>query len=140
VKRVVQMLRAATLFFSLLALASSDAFSAAAIKKAPVPKEAQAIINKTRQAVGAKDFAKLRALMISEFTWSFGGDGDADQAIEAWRKDPQYMKQMSAVLKRGCHADDVDRVICPGKGGMGFRAAYVKTEAGWRMEYFVAGD
>jgi hypothetical protein len=78
--------------------------------------------------------------MLNEFTWSFGGDVDADQAIEAWRESKQYMRELPDVLKRGCYSRDIDKVICPGKGSMDFRAGFVNTKAGWRMEYFVEGD
>jgi len=105
-----------------------------------LPLEARATIAQLRQAATAKDFAKLRSLMTGEFTWSFGGDANADQAIAAWRDDSTYLQGLRATLDQGCHRSAQDELECPGRGGGGFRAGLVKTPAGWRLQYLVAGD
>jgi hypothetical protein len=105
-----------------------------------LPQEARATIAQLRDAAAAKDFAKLRSLMTGEFTWSFGGDADADQAIAAWRDDSSYLHGLRATLNQGCHRSAQDELECPGKGGGDFRAGLVRTPAGWRLQYLVAGD
>lgn len=114
--------------------------TAAEPASSPLPHDARATIAQLRQAATAKDFAKLRSLMTGEFTWSFGGDANADQAIAAWRDDGSYLQGLRATLDQGCHLSTQDELECPGKGGGGFRAGLVKTPAGWRLQYLVAGD
>lgn len=108
---------------------------------AGIPPEAHAVIRRVHAAATTKDFSVLRALMVKEFTWSFGGDGDADQAIEAWKGDVSTVRQLVRVTGRRCsfHGSN-ERIQCPPKAGYGYRAGFMKTEQGWRMSYFVAGD
>ncbi|MBB3121003.1 hypothetical protein [Pseudoduganella violacea] len=111
------------------------------LAKKPIPAEAHLIIQKVRAAAKRKDFSTLRKLMVPEFTWSFGGDGDADQAIDAWRRDPRVMKELFRITGHRCaFASNEENIQCPPNAGYDYRAGFEKTEHGWRMTYFVAGD
>jgi len=114
--------------------------SASSQKKRSLPQKADAVIQKVTGYAKKKELSKLRALMVKEFTWSFGGDNDADQAIDEWRQNPKYLKALVQVLKQGCDVAAPDRIECLGNGNDDFRAGFVNTSDGWRMEYFVAGD
>jgi hypothetical protein len=128
------------------------AASLLAISAAPNPgklsPEASAVIDRVRQAAERRDWTTLRNSMVKEFLWSFGGDRDADQAIEAWRNRPEYVRELSRVLRMGCRVDKTryggetkaERIKCDGTGGTHFRAGFINTSEGWKLEYFVAGD
>ena len=106
----------------------------------PLPSEARAAVRRLALAAEQKDLKAIRAAMIKEFTWSFGGDNDADQAVEEWRKDPRYLRQLGRVLRGRCNLRDRDHVDCPGGGGLSFRAGFVEVDAAWKLEFFVEGD
>jgi hypothetical protein len=106
----------------------------------PPPKGAVEAIRIAADAAKKKDFPAVRQLMIDKFSWSFGGDSDADQAIEEWKKERRYLVALEQVLRRGCRAADAAHVECPGRGGLKFRAGFLKTAKGWKLEYFVEGD
>jgi predicted lipid-binding transport protein (Tim44 family) len=132
--------RAAALIVMTVFSLGSGAAAAMNPETVQLPQDARTAIAQLQKAAQAQDFAKLRTLMIDDFTWSFGGDASADQAIAAWRADDRYLRALRATLERGCHPSGQDRVECPGTGGIAFRAGLVKTHAGWRMEYLVEGD
>jgi hypothetical protein len=122
----------------LIALGSTSELSLAGKS---IPDEATAVIRAVRTAAKTKDYATLRQLMVQDFTWSFGGDGDAHQAIEAWRQDRFALKQLYRVTSLRCvFRGSVNVVQCPPNAGLNYRAGFTKTEEGWRMSYFVAGD
>ena len=52
---------------------------------APVPHDAQEVIRTISSAAARADFAAFDKLMVREFTWSFGGNRDARQALDARR-------------------------------------------------------
>lgn len=107
----------------------------------PIPDDAKAVIRSVRIAAKAKDYAALKRLMVPEFTWSFGGDGDANQAIEAWQQDPKALQSLYRVTGLPCtFRTDIDHVQCPPNAGYRYRAGFIRTDMGWRMSYFVAGD
>lgn len=115
--------------------------SESTLERSPLPAEAQAVINEVHAAAKTRNFAALRRLMVSEFTWSFGGDGDVDQAIEAWKRDPKVIGELYRVTGRRCSfRTDLSNIQCPPNAGYNYRAGFTKTEQGWRMSYFVAGD
>jgi hypothetical protein len=114
--------------------------TAAATEPTQLPADVRATVVQLQAAAEASDFATLRSLMTDAFTWSFGGDADADQAITAWRVDPGYLTALRATLARGCRLLDQNEVECPGRGDGGFRAGLVRTSSGWRMQYLVEGD
>lgn len=105
-----------------------------------VPKDASNVIRATADSADKRKFPALRALMVDAFTWSFGGDVNASQAIAEWQKEPRYLREMVRVLRKGCRLVKTDEVECPGRGGLNFRAGFIKTDKGWRMNYFVEGD
>ena len=111
-----------------------------ALAAAPIPEDAQALIRAVGSAAGRQDFAALDKLMVREFTWSFGGDRDARQALAAWRADPRYLAQLSRATAAKCGYVTPKVIECPIKAGTGHRAGFERTTDGWRMSYFVAGD
>lgn len=114
---------------------------AVGLESRPIPDDARSIIREVRAAAKTKDFRTLRRLMVSEFTWSFGGDGDADQAIDAWRRDPTALPELYRVTGHRCvFRTDEMNIQCPPNAGYKYRAGFTKTGQGWRMSYFVAGD
>jgi hypothetical protein len=107
---------------------------------ASVPVAAQLIITKVHAAASHKAVSKLKNLMISEFIWSFGGDAEATQAIEAWQKSPIAFKQLEIITAKPFSEISQHYVECASKAHTGYRAGFKLTESGWRMDYFVAGD
>jgi hypothetical protein len=105
-----------------------------------LPKEAAAAVRAAADAAKKKDFTALRRLMTDKFTWSFGGDADANQAIDEWKKDGRYLTQLVRVLGAGCHPAGAEQVECPGRGGLSFRAGFLRTGKVWKLSYFVEGD
>jgi hypothetical protein len=106
----------------------------------PLPPDATAVIQEVAACAARKDMEGVRARMADEFTWSFGGDSDADQATAEWAKDPRYLQELERVLRSSCKIAAPDRIECPRRAGLGFRAGFVKTDGTWRMSYFVEGD
>lgn len=121
----------------LAALASSiPAYAAAA---AP-PSGASEVIARVGRAARQSDYAALRADMIEEFTWSFGGDSSAEQAIAEWKKQPKYMRQLDKITQARCAYQKDGYVECPANAGTSFRAGFKLSEGKWKMVYFVGGD
>ena len=108
--------------------------------KGAIPVAAQAVISQVNSAAKSKNFIALEKLMLDDFLWSFGGDGDAKQAIESWKKDAQAMKQLIRITKSRCESVSLGIVICPVNARTGYRARFVSTDSGWRMASFIAGD
>jgi hypothetical protein len=107
-----------------------------------VPKEAASVIAEVHDAADREDLDTLRTKMVDEFVWSFGGDGDADQAIANWRNEPDALKALARVTSGHCGPLEgaVETIQCPGNAGMDYRAGFQQTKHGWRMVWFVAGD
>jgi hypothetical protein len=79
--------------------------------------------------------------MMQDFTWSFGGDSSADQAIAEWKKDPNYMRQLGKITQAKCAYRKEDKYVeCPARAGTSFRAGFKLSEGRWKMVYFVGGD
>ena len=106
----------------------------------PVPEAARKVIEPVHRAAQAKDFAGLRNCMVEEFTWSFGGDGNAEQAIAAWKAQPGYLRQLARVTRLQCTFRSGQYIECPVGAGTNFRAGFKLTEGQWKMQYFVVGD
>jgi hypothetical protein len=102
--------------------------------------EAEAAVAKVRGAARRRDYEGLRAMMISQFQWDFGADDGAELAIAEWKERRDILPRMVKILAKGCFSSAKDKVECPGEGGTGYRAGFIKTSSGWRMEYFIAGD
>jgi hypothetical protein len=105
-----------------------------------IPSEASIAIQKVSAAAKTRDFKALAALMTADFVWSFGGDADSQQAIAAWKSDPKAMNELAKATRSPCALQHDASVICPGGARLGYRARFIKTEAGWRMSSFVACD
>jgi hypothetical protein len=123
---------------AIAALVSAGACSPGAHEN--IPKDAQSAIRRVHDAAEKSDFSVLSQVMVEEFAWSFGGDRNREQAIEAWRKDADYLKNLRQVTGRECVVTDSEIVECPTNAGTNFRAGFQETKDGWRMIYFVAGD
>lgn len=119
--------------------------------EAPLPPGVAETVDGVRRAAAAGNPKALRPWMAREFTWSFGGDADADQAIEAWSRDPQALRELAAVIDRGCveRADEQGMregsIVCPPEYEtdpeyLGYRAGFRLQDDGWKMIFFVAGD
>lgn len=105
-----------------------------------LPKNASAAIAAVHRAAAHRDLQSLRELMVQEFVWSFGGDGDADQAIQSWRTLPSELRTLARLTAHACGYVDKNLIQCPTHSGIDYRAGFSKTDQGWRMVYFVAGD
>lgn len=112
----------------------------AAAAGAPIPEDALGAIKAVSAAAARQDFDALDKLMAREFTWSFGGDRDARQALDAWRAKREYLAQLQRVTSGKCEFITKTVIECPVKAGTRHRAGFERTKDGWRMTYFMAGD
>lgn len=127
------------LAISLMLVASASAQKS--LENYPIPEQAKSVIRSVHVAAKTKDYRTLKGLMVPAFKWSFGGDSDADQAIEAWKSDPGALHELSRVTRLRCSfIIDANTIQCPANAGIYYRAGFIKTAEGWRMLYFVAGD
>jgi hypothetical protein len=133
---MVNLRSLARLFSLFLALGTSTATNATF----PIPVDALALLKKVHLHATAKDFSALESLMAKDFLWSFGGDGSASQAIDAWRNDPAYLKNLSRITSLKCKYTKGKHVVCPVNAGIGYRATFKQLPEGWRMTSFVDGD
>jgi hypothetical protein len=115
-------------------------FSYAATQTRVIPQEAKRVISQVHIAAKQQDTKTLKKLMITKFIWSFGGDADATQALQAWQENPSAFKQLYRITGMNCIAIEQDAIECPKNAGMTYRAGFIKTPQGWLMEYFVEGD
>ena len=117
----------------------SAAFAAEKTRK--IPADAESVIQRVRKAAETEDLKTLRSLMVQDFVWSFGGDRDADQALNEWKKESDVLSHMIRVLDKGCRSTGPRTIECPGAGKLSYRAGFTQRTTGqWLMEYFVAGD
>lgn len=105
-----------------------------------IPIEAALTISKVNSAAQQNDFEALQLLMTTDFIWSFGGDASATQAIAEWRSNPDAIEQLIKVTGQPCTHNEDNTAECPRNAGLGYRAGFKITNAGWRMYYFVQGD
>ena len=105
-----------------------------------LPNEAVQVIQQVGAAAQRKDFSALRSLMIQEFTWSFGGDGDSEQAIEAWKHRPAALASLSRAARGQCGFVSSELIQCPMNAGLAYRAGFKRIANTWKMVYFVEGD
>jgi hypothetical protein len=78
--------------------------------------------------------------MLQEFQWSFGGDADVMQALDAWKTDPKYLRNLARATAQQCGFHTPQIIQCPAKARTSYRAGFERTADGWRMRYFIAGD
>lgn len=111
-----------------------------------LPPGAEDALRAVRDAAGRGDFQALRGWLADDVNWSFGATPGAEGAIAEWRKKPQILRELVAVLDRGCLADtDSALVSCPPEHTtaaeyLGWRAGFARRGPAWRMVFFVAGD
>lgn len=120
-----------------VAIAAAAAGEAAG---APPPLAALEVIARVNRSAAHGDFAALRADMVQDFRWSFGGDSSADQAIDEWKKQPRQMRQLAKTTQAKCAYRKDGYVECPANAGASFRAGFKLRDGQWKMEYFVGGD
>ena len=120
-----------------IALASLTSGRAAAESPPPGALE---VIARVNLAARHMDYVALRADMIQEFRWSFGGDASAEQAIAEWKKQFEYMRQLGRATQAKCAYRQDKYVECPAKAGTSFRAGFKLNEGQWKMVYFIGGD
>lgn len=99
-----------------------------------IPQDAVKLINAIHKAAVAADFNVLRRSMMDEFVWSFGDNGNADQAVNAWRGDRTYLRNLAHITGLRCERKG-DVVECPKNAGMGYRVGFKKTEQGRKITY-----
>jgi hypothetical protein len=119
---------------------TSGAVSAHVNASSTLPKDAQELIAKVHQAAKIKDVTFLGKNMTSDFGWSFGDDDGLQQALNHWKEKPDQFKHLWDVTGKKCGFKSNDLIQCPMDAGMGYRAGFEKTDVGWKMSYFVAGD
>lgn len=107
---------------------------------APPPPAAVDAIAKVRRAAEQKDYVALRAAMVEDFRWSFGGDASADQAIAEWRQQPRYLQQLVKATAARCVVESDGSVECRAGVKASFRAGFTLQDGRWKFAYFVEGD
>ena len=107
-----------------------------------IPPDAQKAIDAVHSAATKRDFRALKALMIQEFTWTFGygGDSSSELAIASWKTDSEAVAALIRVTAGRCGFISEQYIQCPQDAGMSYRAGFMRTASGWHMVYFVAGD
>jgi hypothetical protein len=124
-----------------LALSITSCFAAAVQSYPPgIPREASARIAQVQEAAKRKDYSALQNLMVQDFTWSFGGDGNAQEAIEAWKEAPASLARLAKVTRSKCGFVSKEVIQCPVSAGTSHRAGFKNLGGTWKMVYFVAGD
>jgi len=106
----------------------------------PVPKELAVAVSKVHAAALRSDYKTLRDSMVKEFTWSFGGDGDVEQALAEWKNDSKYLRSLAKVTGAKCGWIERGVYQCPAKASLEYRAGFRQDGDRWKMVYFVAGD
>ncbi|MDQ2820154.1 MAG: hypothetical protein M3Y65_07130 [Pseudomonadota bacterium] len=124
---------------SAFAIALSLIADGAVAADKPVPAEVGRLIAEVHNAAAHRHIDALSKLMAAEFTSSFGGDGSVPEALAAWKSDPDMLRQLARVTAARCGMHE-EYVQCPVNAGVNYRAGFKKTQSGWRMDYFVAGD
>jgi hypothetical protein len=104
------------------------------------PKEALVVVKQVHEASTRQQLQSLAPLMSPEFTWSFGGDASAEQALQEWRARPKALQHLSRVTASRCEVISGGIVQCPAGAKLGYRAGFKQFPQGWLMVYFVAGD
>jgi len=104
------------------------------------PSGALEVIARVNLAARHMDYVALRADMIQDFRWSFGGDSSAEQAIDEWKKQSVYMRRLDRATRARCAYRQDKYVECPANAGTSFRAGFKLNEGQWKMVYFIGGD
>ena len=101
----------------------------------PIPADAQKAIAAVHSAATKRDFQALKALMVQQFTWSFGygGDSSSDLAIASWRTDPETVAALIRVTAGRCGTISEQYIQCPQDADMSYRAGFTQTSSGWQF-------
>ena len=125
------------------ATAYKEAVAASDPKTPPfttAPADARLLLRVIWNAAGNKAALKaLRPLMEPQFTYSFGGDVDADQAVTEWAKDTKLSKALREALSAKKCTVDRSTVVCTAAKD-GRRLGLEKIDGCWRWTSFVGGD
>jgi hypothetical protein len=97
---------------------------------AEIPLQARKIIQQVHAASAKKDLSALSRLMVRDFQWSFGGDRDVQQALDAWKANPSYLRNLRRVTGQQCDFRTPETIQCPVKAGVNFRAGFEKAADG----------
>jgi hypothetical protein len=102
------------------------------------PASAQLLLRLIWSAAGKKDPLKaLDPFMARTFTWSFGGDAIAEQALTEWAKDDAVPTTIRAAIAGRCTTRGTSVTCAPAKGP---RLVLEKQDGCWRWTAFVGGD
>ena len=124
---------------SVMFVAFATLASGRAAAESPPP-GALEVIARVNLAAKHRDYVALRAEMIQEFQWSFGGDSNAEQAIAEWKKQSAHMHRLDRATQARCAYRQDKYVECPANAGTAFRAGFKLSEGQWKMVYFIGGD
>lgn len=130
----------ATSILKLLAATVLIGFTSTPSAAESVPQELAHMVSQIHSAAVHRKYETLREHMNTEFVWSFGGDGDREQALSEWRKDARYLHRLARATRSACELIGGGAYQCPAKPGEGFRAGFRQIDGQWKMVYFVAGD
>lgn len=102
------------------------------------PANAQLLLRLIWTAAGRKDPIKaLDPFMARAFTWSFGGDAIAQQALTQWAKDDAVPRTLRAAIAGRCSTKGTTVTCAAAKGP---RLVLEKQDGCWRWTAFVDGD
>lgn len=111
-----------------------------------LPKAAALVVAEVERAASARDVARLRGLMVSDFTYSTGDEPSAETAMVVWQADPSLLGELVKVLEAGCAHDPAKgQVVCPAaflrdESAPGYRAGFRLSDGSWKMAFFVNGE
>lgn len=108
---------------------------APAVKSAPA--DARLLLRLIWTAAAEPSLVTLGALMEPAFTWSFGGDASAEQALASWRADVDVGKKLRAAVAGRCRVEGTTLTCAPKRGP---RLVLERLQGCWRWTAFVAGD
>jgi hypothetical protein len=104
-------------------------------KLAAAPADARLLLRLIWAVAGKKNAVKgFRVLMDPQFTWQYGQNADADEAVAAWATDAALPKQVRAAIAGTCKTTRTD-VTCTAKTGPGVELE--KKDGCWRWTGFV---
>jgi hypothetical protein len=109
--------------------------------------EAKEITFVTRRAAMRGNLVALHKQLGDDYRWSGPDQQTADhltgvQAIEKWREHPELLKDLMAIVDKGCRPDGTEHVVCPPEaltdtGYKGYAAGYTHQKTGdWKMTSF----
>ena len=129
-----------TLSSRILFLSSTLLAPLCASASAPVPADADAVIEQVNAAAKARDVKALEALMVSDRVWGAGGNASAREVLAAWSEKPGVFRQLRDVTRKRCTLRQDGLIVCPNGTNVGLRAGFVNTSRGWRMSFFISAD